>query len=154
MIKVLFVCHGNICRSPIAEFVFKDMVKRYRLDDKFLINSAATSREEIGNGIYPPAREIMEANGVSCGEHRAVQVRRSDYDNYDYILIMDQRNLKNIGRIFGGDPQNKVHLLLDWDENPRDISDPWYTRDFQRAFEDIRDGCRNFLEYLRLTCKV
>ena len=149
MIRVLFVCHGNICRSPVAEFVCKDMVRRQGLQNKISIASAATSTEELGSSIYPPARSIMDQNNIPYDDHRAVQVRRSDYDKYDYFLIMDERNRRNIFRIFGDDPEDKVHTLLSYSKNPRDISDPWYTRDFQQAFDDISEGCAAFLEHLR-----
>lgn len=154
MIKVLFVCHGSICRSPMAEYLFKDMVRKAGLQDKFLIASAATSTEEIGSDINPPARRMLEQNGIPCGRHCARQVRRSDYDGSDYILIMDERNRGNIMRIFGNDPDNKVRALLSYTEHPRDISDPWYTHDYRKAFDDIAEGCTAFLDYLRRTVKL
>ncbi len=154
MIKVLFVCHGSICRSPMAEYLFKDMVRKAGLQDKFLIASAATSTEEIGSDINPPARRMLEQNGIPCGRHCARQVRRSDYDGSDYILIMDERNRGNIMRIFGSDPDNKVRALLSYTEHPRDISDPWYTHDYRKAFDDIAEGCTAFLDYLRRMVKL
>ena len=158
MIKVFFVCHGNICRSPMAEFVFKDMVKKAGLGDRFLIASAATSTEEIWNGVgnpvYPPAREELAKHGISCAGKRAVQLQRSDYDRYDYLLGMDSWNMRNMMRILKKDPASKVHLLLDFAENPRDIADPWYTGDFSRTYEDIVEGCEAFLKYLTDQGKV
>ena len=153
MIKILFVCHGNICRSPMAEFMMKDMVKKRGISDQFVIASAATSTEEIWNGIgnpvYPPAREELAKHGISCAGKRAVQLQRSDYEKYDYILGMDDWNMRNMMRILKKDPQKKVHLLLDYSENPRDIADPWYTGEFALTYSDIVEGCTAFLEYLK-----
>ncbi len=153
MIKVLFICHGNICRSPMAEFILKDMTKKLGIADEFVIASAATSSEEIWNGIgnpvYPPAREILERHGISCEGKRAVQLTRGDYERYDYLIGMDHRNLHNMNRILGGDPEKKLHLLLDFTERPgAEISDPWYTGDFKRTYEDVTEGCRGFLAFL------
>lgn len=152
MISVLFVCHGNICRSPMAEFIFKDIVGRRNLGDQFYIASAATSTEEIWNGtgnpVYPPAREELAKHGISCEGKRAVQLQKSDYGKYDYILGMDARNKKNMLRILCSDPEKKVHLLLDYSDNPRDIADPWYTGNFRLTYEDILEGCQSFLTYL------
>ena len=134
MIKILFICHGNICRSPMAEFIFKDMVSKQGLSDRFYIASAATSTEEIWNGIgnpvYPPAREELAKHGIDCKGKRAVQLTKADYDKYDYILGMDHWNLKNMLRILKSDPEDKVKLLLDYSDDPRDIADPWYTGGF------------------------
>lgn len=152
MIRVLFVCHGNICRSPMAEFIFKNMVKEAGLAERFVIASAATSSEEvwggIGNPVYPPAREELARHGISCAGKRAVQMRKDDYPKYDYILGMEYRNIRNIDRIIGADPEQKVHRLLDYSENPRDIADPWYTGNFKRTYEDIIEGCEAFLAWL------
>ena len=148
MTKVLFVCHGNICRSPMAEYIFKDLLRRRGLESQFRIASSATSTEEIGNPMYPPARRILTRNNIPFGNHRAAQAKPSDYDQYDYILIMDERNAHNLQRIFGGDPRGKVHLLLEYAGLNRSISDPWYTGDFQQAFDDICLGCNAFLDYL------
>lgn len=148
MHKILFICHGNICRSPMAEYIFKDLVHRRGLDSQFLVDSAATSTEEIGNPMYPPARRILAQNKIPFGNHRAIQAKRADYATYDYILIMDERNAYNLQRIFGGDPEGKVHLLLEYAGLQRSISDPWYTGDFQQAFDDISLGCSAFLVYL------
>ena len=153
MIKVLFICHGNICRSPMAEFIFKDMVQKKGLADLFYISSAATSTEEIWNGVgnpvYPPAREELAKHGISCKGKRAVQITKNDYSKYDYILGMDQWNMKNMMRILRNDPENKVKLLLDYSERPRDIADPWYTGNFTLTYSDIVEGCESFLQYLQ-----
>ena len=153
MIKVLFVCHGNICRSPMAEFIFKDMVKKQNIADEFYISSAATSTEEIWNGVgnpvYPPAREELARHGISCAGKRAVQITKSDYEKYDYILGMDSWNMRNMMRILKKDPQGKVKLLLDYSSNPRDIADPWYTGNFDVTYADIVEGCEGFLNWLK-----
>ena len=151
-IRVLFVCLGNICRSPIAEFVMKDMISKRGIADKFYIASAATSTEEIWNGIgnpvYPPARKELAKHGISCEGKRAVQITKADYGKYDYILGMEQRNIRNILRIVGKDPEGKVKLLLDYSDDPRDIADPWYTGDFESTYRDVVEGCEWFLRYL------
>lgn len=152
MVKVMFVCHGNICRSPMAEFIFKDMLKKQGLEDKFLVKSSATSTEEIyngrGNPVYPPAREILLKNGIDCGEKRAVQLTKSDYEKYDFFIAMDNNNIRNIGRIFGSDNQNKVYKLMSFTGSNSDVADPWYTGDFRTTYNDILFGCSYFLEYL------
>ena len=151
-IRVLFVCLGNICRSPIAEFVMKDMVSKRG------IASAATSTEEIWNGIgnpvYPPARKELAKHGISCEGKRAVQITKADYGKYDYILGMEQRNIRNILRIVGKDPEGKVKLLLDYSDNPRDIADPWYTGNFESTYRDVVEGCEGFLRYLEKNKRV
>ena len=153
MIKILFICHGNICRSPMAEFIFKDMVIKQNMEDQFYIASAATSTEEIWNGVgnpvYPPAREELARHGISCAGKRAVQIRKSDYEKYDYILGMDHWNMRNMMRILRSDPEGKVKLLLDYSDSPRDIADPWYTGNFGITYSDIVEGCESFLQYLR-----
>ena len=154
MISVLFVCHGNICRSPMAEYLFKDMVKKAGLQDKFYIASAAVSDEEIGASIHRPARQMLEQNGIPYGHHSAARVRRDDYAKYDYFLIMDEYNRSGIMRILGADPENKVRTLLSFTDNPRSISDPWHTHDYQKAFDDISVGCTAFLDYLRRTVSL
>lgn len=152
MIKVLFVCHGNICRSPMAEFILKDMVKKLGREKDFLISSSATSTEEIWNGIgnpvYPPAKKELEKHGISCEGKRAVQLTREDYKKYDYLIGMEQVNIRNMLRILGGDPEGKVHLLLEYAGKNRGIADPWYTGDFAKTYEDIVEGCEKFLERL------
>ena len=144
MIKVMFVCHGNICRSPMGEFILADMVKKRGLEKDFIIASSATSTEEIGNPIYPPARRELQRHGVEFSKRGAVQLKKSDYEKYDIFLCMDSMNLRNAMRIFGSDPQNKVRRLL----NDRDVSDPWYTDRFDTAYNDIYEGCERLLESL------
>ena len=149
MIRILFVCHGNICRSPMAAFVLKDMVHQRRLDDCFEIASAATSREEIGNPVYPPARRKLAEHGISCDGHHARQITKSDYDNYDHIIGMDHANIRNILRITGGDPEGKVSLLLDHTARARqEVADPWYTGDFSATWRDVTEGCAGLLREL------
>ena len=149
MIKVLFICHGNICRSPMSEFILRDMVAKRGIADQFEIASAATSREEIGNPVYPPAQRELAKHGISCEGKRAVQLKKSDYDKYDYMLGMDHWNLKNMLRILKSDPEDKVKLLLDYSDDPRDIADPWYTGGFDVTYSDVVEGCEAFLEYLK-----
>ncbi len=148
MIKIMFICHGNICRSPMAEFIFKDMVKKSGREKEFVIASSATSTEEIWNGIgnpvYPPAKAELEKHSISCKGKRAVQLKKSDYDRYDIFLCMDSHNIDNAVRIFGGDPENKVSKLL----KNRDVSDPWYTERFDVAYRDIYEGCLTLMENL------
>lgn len=152
MTKIMFVCHGNICRSPMAEFIFKDMAKKNGMEDKFIIESSATSTEEIWNGIgnpvYPPAKDELEKHGISCKGKRAVQLKESDYDKYDYFICMDSNNIRNIKYIFPQDPQNKVHKLMDFTERCGDVADPWYSRKFDIAYNDIFDGCKALFENL------
>ena len=152
MIKVLFVCHGNICRSPMAEFVLKDMVKKRGIAEQFEIASAATSTEEIWNGVgnpvYPPAREELAKHGISCDGKRAVQLKKEDYKEYDYLIGMEQTNIRNMLRILGGDSEGKVHLLLEYAGKNRGIDDPWYTGNFRKTYEDIVEGCEGFLKHL------
>ncbi len=147
MIKVLFICHGNICRSTMAQYVLEDMVKKQGLEDLFEIDSAATSREEIGNGVHHGTRRKLAEMGIPCGDHCARQVTKADYEYYDYLLIMDTNNRRNLLRIIGSDPQDKVHGLLDFSSDPRDIADPWYTGNFDVTYEDIAEGCRDFLHF-------
>ncbi len=146
--RILFVCHGNICRSPMAEFIMKDMAKRRGLEARFEIASAATSDEEIGNPVYPPVRSLLSARGISCAGKTAVQLCAADYARYDMFIGMDGANRRNMLRLFGGDPQGKVSLLLDYTERPRDVADPWYTRNFREAEADIDRGCAALLTYL------
>ena len=149
MIKVLFICHGNICRSPMAEYVLKDMVKKQYLEDRFCIASAATSREEIGNDVHRGTRRKLAEEGIDCPSRQARQVTKADYADFDYLLIMDENNRRNLLRILGGDPEHKIHGMLDWSERPRDIADPWYTGNFDITYEDIVEGCETFLQHLK-----
>ena len=149
MIKVLFICHGNICRSPMAEFVFRDMVKKAGLSDRISVASAATSREEIGNPVHYGTKAKMQQMGIPMAPHRAVQMTKKDYKDYDYIIGMEHWNIRNIGRIIGKDTEHKVSLLLDYTDEPRDISDPWYTGDFDLTYRDVKEGCEGLLEYLK-----
>ena len=148
MKKILFVCHGNICRSTMAEYVMKKMVRDARLEDQFEIASAATSREEIGNGVHHGTRRKLAEVGVPCGEHRAVQITKKDYENYDFIIGMDDSNIRNIKRIVGKDNKNKVYRLLDFSDRPREIADPWYTRDFEKTFNEVVEGCNGLLKFI------
>ncbi len=143
MIKILFVCHGNICRSPMAEYIFKHLVRNRELSDAFVVSSAATSREEIGNDIYPPAKRVLRSHGVPFGRHFARQVSQSDYKEYDIIRVMDKFNLRDMLRIFGGDPEGKIALL-----NDDDVEDPWYTGDFDSVYASIEAGCSALLDSL------
>ncbi len=149
MIRVLFVCHGNICRSPMAEFIMKDLVKKAGLEKEFFIASAATSTEEIGNPVYPPARRRLAQAGISCDGKHAVQLTKKDYEKYDYIIGMEQVNIRNIMRIVGDDPQKKVYRLLDFTGQPGDIADPWYSGDFDTTYEQVLAGCEGLLKELR-----
>lgn len=148
MTSILFVCLGNICRSPMAEFVFRDLVQKRGLGDRFHIASAATSAEELGNPVHPGTRRRLAREGISTAGKTAVQLTRRDYGRYDLLIGMEQRNLSAMLRILGGDPQGKVHRLLDFTGSPRDISDPWYTGDFDRTYDDVWEGCLGLLEYL------
>ncbi len=149
MYKILFVCHGNICRSPMAEFVMRDLVKRQGLAKQFLIASAATSTEEIGNPVYPPARRMLQKHGIDCAGKTARQMTRRDYDQYDLLIGMDGANLRSMRRICGGDRANKLRLLLEYTDRPGDVADPWYTGDFEATWRDVNDGCRGLLTALR-----
>lgn len=140
MIKILFVCHGNICRSPMGEFILKDLVSKAGRSQDFEIASAAVSREEIGNGLYPPARRELQKHGIPCDGHAARQITLADYRHFDRIYYMDRSNARYLSRMLPADPE-KIHPLL-----PRDVADPWYTGDFTAAYEDILEGCKNILE--------
>lgn len=148
MIKVLMVCYGNICRSPMAEFVFRDMVEKQGLGDCFEIASAATSREEIGNPVHHGTVSKLKQYGISTAGKRAAQIKKSDYEYYDYILGMEEFNLRGILKIVGADPEKKVSRLLDFSEDPRDIADPWYTGNFDVTYDDVVEGCEAFLKYV------
>lgn len=153
MIKILFICHGNICCSPMAEFIMKDLLEKQSLSGQFHIASAATSREEIWNGVgnpvYPPAREELARHGIGCQGKRAVQVTKEDYDKYDYLICMDSNNLRNLSRIIGPDREEKVSLLLDYTNRPGgSIADPWYSGDFETTYRDVLEGCTGLLQHL------
>ena len=149
MTKILFVCHGNICRSPMAEFVMKDLAEKAGQAGKLHIDSAATSTEEIGNPVYPPARKKLEEHNISCSGKTARQMKKQDYRDFDLLIGMERANISNMKRICGGDPDGKIHLLLDYaGYSGSGISDPWYTRDFETAWRDIDAGCRGLLSHL------
>ena len=149
MIKILFVCHGNICRSPMAEFVMKDLVEKAGLSDRFHIESAATSTDEIGNPVYMPARRKLAEHGISCDGKTARQLKRSDYGKFDLFIGMDQANERNMRRMLGGDRAGKIHLMLDYTDRPGSVADPWYTGDFDATWRDVLEGCIGLLEELR-----
>ena len=147
MKRVLFICHGNICRSPMAEFILKALVKAQGLEDQYYIESAAGSTEEIGNPIYPPAKRCLNQHGVWFDSGKcARQVTRSDYDRFDRIICMDASNLRWLRRIIPDDPAGKVHLMMSYTGSGRDVADPWYTGDFEAAFQDILAGCEAMLK--------
>lgn len=148
MIKILFICHGNICRSPMAEFVMKDMVQRANRQSQFYIASAATSTEEIGNPVHRGTREKLKSVGISTAGKTAVQMKRSDYAKYDYLIGMDGWNIRNMLMISGGDPEGKVHKLLEFAGSSRDVADPWYTGDFESTYRDVLAGCQGLLKQL------
>ncbi|MBR6533909.1 MAG: low molecular weight phosphotyrosine protein phosphatase [Clostridia bacterium] len=147
MIKILFVCHGNICRSPMAEFLMKQLVNEKGLEDEFYIESAATSREEIGSGVYPPVKRILESRGIDCSSKRARQMTCADYDNFDYIVCMDSYNLLNMERI-AADTDKKYRRLLDYTDTPHDVADPWYTGDFATTEKEVQLGCEALLRHI------
>ena len=148
MVRILFVCHGNICRSPMAEFVMKDLVKKAGCADRFEIASAATSTEELGNPVYPPARRKLAEHGLGCEGKTARQMTRQDYRDYDLLVAMDRENLWNMRRFTGDDPDHKVSLLLDYTGRPGDVADPWYTGDFEQTWQDVLEGCQGLLARL------
>lgn len=148
MKKILFVCHGNICRSPMAEFVMKDLVQKAGLSDHFYIESAATSTEEIGNEVYPPAKRKLAEHSISCKGKTARQMTRSDYQRFDLLIGMDDWNIRNMTRIAGGDPEGKIHKLLDYTARKGDVADPWYTGDFDATWRDVTEGCGELLKSL------
>lgn len=148
MKKILFVCHGNICRSPMAEYIMKDLVSKAGREREFEIASAATSTEEIGNAVYPPARRKLAEHGIRCDGHAARQITRSDYHYYDLIIGMDEYNMRNMRRAFGGDPDSKLHMLMEFSNRFGDVADPWYTGNFDATLRDCLEGCTNLLNEL------
>lgn len=144
--KILFVCHGNICRSPMAEFVFKRMVEEAGLSNKFVIESRATSAEELGNPVYPPAKRELLRHGIKCDGKYAVQLTRLDYDKYDLLVGMDSANIRNMHRLFGGDPDGKIRKLMDYTARGGDVDDPWYSGDFSTTYSDVYAGCLALFE--------
>lgn len=149
MIKILFVCHGNICRSPMAEFVMKDLAEKAGVSDQLFIASAATSTEEIGNGVHRGTRQKLASVGISTAGKTAVQIKKSDYKNYDFLIGMDTWNIKNMLRFWGSDPDGKIHKMLSFAGSNRDVADPWYTGDFDQTYEDILAGCQGLLLHLQ-----
>ncbi|MCR4582310.1 MAG: low molecular weight phosphotyrosine protein phosphatase [Prevotella sp.] len=146
--SILFVCHGNICRSPMAEFVMKHLVHQAGRDDDFYIESAATSTEEIGNEVYPPAKRKLAEHNISCKGKTARQMSRSDYARFDLLIGMDTWNIRNMERICGGDPEGKIHKLMDYTQRPGDVADPWYTGNFEATWRDVSEGCKALLAAL------
>ena len=146
MIRILFLCHGNICRSPMAEFIFKDLVRKNGLEDRFYIESAAVSTEEIGNSIYPPAKRCLNAHGIPFDKNKtARQITRADYDRFDLIIYMDRMNLRWLKWIIPDDPQNKIKLMMSYTGHDRDVADPWYTGDFETTYNDIMEASQMLL---------
>ena len=147
--KILFVCHGNICRSPMAEFVMKHLVAQQGCEAEFHIESAATSSEELGNEVYPPARRMLAQHGIACAGKRARRLRADDYANFDWLIGMDEENMWNMRRLYAGDPSGKIRMLLDFTGTHREVADPWYTGNFQDTWDDVLAGCTALLEFLR-----
>lgn len=148
LIRILFVCHGNICRSPMAEFIMKDLVRKAGVEERFSIASAATSTEEIGNPVYPPARRKLAEHGIGCAGKTARQMTAADYEQYDLLIGMDGANLRNMRRICEGDPQGKIRLMMEFAHRQDDVADPWYTGDFETTWQDLSAGCRGLLDSL------
>jgi len=151
MTKILFMCHGNICQSPMAEFVMKDLVRKAGLESQFHIESAATSTEELGNPVYPGTVQVLQKHDIGgFEEKRARQLCAADYDRFDLLIGMDSANIKNMHRMLKGDPQGKIHKMMGFAGSDRDVADPWYTGDFDTTYEDVRDGCTGLLGFLGL----
>lgn len=149
MTRILFICHGNICRSPMAEYVMRELLRQQRWDGCVQVDSAATSSEELGNPVHPGTRRQLAAHGVPCGDHRARRLTRADYDQYDLLIGMDACNLRNMRALLGGDPEGKCHLLMEFCGQRRDVADPWYTGDFDATWRDVSAGCQALLAYLQ-----
>lgn len=147
-IHIIFVCHGNICRSPMAEFIMKDLVAKNHISDRFAITSAAATREEIGRDMYPPAKRMLTAKGVPFAKHAAHLFTREEYKEADYVIAMDRENLEDLHYLTGGDPEKKVTLLLSHAGRNADVADPWYTGDFEETYEDVLEGCKGLMEEL------
>ena len=148
MKNILFVCHGNICRSTMAEYVMKHLVREAGLEDDFYIDSAATSTEEIGNPVHYGTRRKLAQVGISCGDHRARQVTWKDYESFDYMIGMDHANIRNLNRMLKSDPDGKISMMLDYTSRPGEVADPWYTGDFEATYRDVLEGCQGLLEEL------
>ncbi len=148
MKKILFICHGNICRSPMAEMFFKDLVKRNGYEKDFYIDSAATDYDEIGNGMHRGTREILEQHNIPFSNHRARIVTKQDYEDFDFLVIMDSENERHLKRIVGNDEKNKIRYLMSFAGKNRDVADPWYTRNFYATWNDINEGCTALLKEL------
>lgn len=148
MKKILFVCHGNICRSPMAEFIMKQKVEERGIEEDFYIESCATSSEEIGNPVYPPAKQVLQRRGINCSAKRARKITKGDYERFDYIVCMDSNNLRNLKLMFPNDNGKKISKILSFTGIDRDVADPWYTRDFSKTEEDILIGCKALLEHI------
>ena len=144
--RVMFVCHGNICRSPMAEYVMKHLVRQKGLEGEIIVSSSATSREEIGNDVHRGTKDVLWRNSIACPRRSAVQITRKDYENSDYIVVMDRNNIRNLKRIIGEDDGNKVYMLRDFSDGGGDVADPWYTGDFETTFEMVYEGCKGLLE--------
>ena len=149
MIKILFICHGNICRSPMAEFVMKDLVNKAGLTEQIFIASAATSTEEIGNPVHKGTREKLHKLGINCAGKTAVQLKKSDYAEYDYLIGMDNWNIRNMNRMLGGDPEHKIYKMLEFARSDGDVADPWYTGDFEATYRDVLVGCQGLLKKIQ-----
>ena len=148
MIKILFICHGNICRSTMAEYVMKHLVRKAGLENQFFIDSAATSTEEIGNGVHHGTRRKLAQVGIPCGDHRARQVTWKDYESFDCLIGMDNANIRNLNRMLKGDPDGKISMMLDYTDRPGEVADPWYTGNFDATYRDVSEGCQGLLKKL------
>jgi len=149
MVKIMFVCYGNICRSPMAEFLLKDKVKKLGLEDEFIINSSATSTEELGNGVHYGTRQVLDRLKISYAGKYSVRLKQADYENYDFFIGMDENNRRTMNRMLGGDPLGKISLLMDYTKRPRDVADPYWTGNFKDTYNDIEEGLNEFLRYLQ-----